>query len=74
MKKLISILILTLTVINANAQSASTYMADAKSGNAEAQYQLGHCYEKGNGVKQDLAEAAIWYRKAAKQGNPARHK
>jgi hypothetical protein len=27
------------------------------------------CYDEGNGVKQDKAEAAKWYLKAAEQGN-----
>jgi hypothetical protein len=34
-----------------------------------AQRLLGHCYETGKGVNQDLAEAASWYRKAAEQGD-----
>jgi len=31
---------------------------------------LGHLYENGLGVKQDFAEAAEWYRRAADQGGP----
>jgi hypothetical protein len=27
------------------------------------------CYDEGEGVKQDKAEAVKWYRKAAEQGN-----
>jgi len=32
---------------------------------------LGDCYAHGTGVKQDPAEAAAWYRKAADKGDPA---
>ena len=33
----------------------------------QAQYDLGVCYESGNGVPQNYAEAVQWYRKAAEQ-------
>jgi TPR repeat protein len=36
---------------------------------AEAQYELAKKYESGEGVPQDLAEAAKWRRKAAAQGH-----
>ena len=42
----------------------------AEAGNANAQYKLGIMYFKGQGVSKDFVEAAKWYRKAAKQGNP----
>jgi TPR repeat protein len=35
-----------------------------------AQYIIGEMYYYGLGVKEDYAEAAIWFRKAAEQGNP----
>ena len=41
----------------------------AEQGNATAQYNLGQMYRRGEGVKQDDAEAVKWYRKAAEQGN-----
>ena len=41
----------------------------AEGGLPEAQLNLGLLYEKGQGVPQDYAEALIWYRKAAEQGN-----
>lgn len=41
----------------------------AKQGNAEAQFNLGLCYTKGEGVAKDEVEAAKLYRKAAEQGN-----
>jgi anti-anti-sigma factor len=42
---------------------------DAKSGDADAQYQLGKCRDEGKGVPQSSAEAISWYRKAAEQGH-----
>ncbi|MEG2465569.1 MAG: SEL1-like repeat protein, partial [Kiritimatiellia bacterium] len=35
---------------------------------ADAQYNLGCCYLKGEGVARDEAEAVEWWRKAAAQG------
>jgi len=40
----------------------------AEQGHAKAQYFLGFLYAEGEGVPQDKAEAARWYRKAAEQG------
>jgi TPR repeat protein len=40
----------------------------AELGDAEAQFNLGVMYDEGAGIKQDLATAASWYRKAAEQG------
>jgi TPR repeat protein len=37
---------------------------------SNAQYIIGEMYYNGFGVKEDHAEAAIWFRKAAEQGNP----
>jgi hypothetical protein len=39
----------------------------ADQGNALAQYALGVMYDNGQGVQQNYAEAAKWYRKAADQ-------
>ncbi|MDO8369525.1 MAG: cell envelope integrity protein TolA [Candidatus Nitrotoga sp.] len=41
----------------------------AAQGDAEAQYNLGVMFHKGEGVAQDYVEAAKWYRLAAAQGN-----
>ena len=41
----------------------------ATQGDAAAQFQMGLAYDRGIGVKQDLPEAAKWYRAAAEQGN-----
>jgi len=43
--------------------------AKAERGDAEAKWKLGTIYAKGQGVKQDYAEAAKWYRQAADQEN-----
>jgi TPR repeat protein len=43
------------------------YMEMAKSGDADAQYNLGSVYETGFGVKADILEAVDWYQKAAEQ-------
>ena len=40
----------------------------AEKGEAIAQYNLGWMYFGGQGISQDFAEAAKWYRKAAEQG------
>ena len=40
----------------------------AEQGEANAQYNLGLMYDKGQGVKQDDVEAVKWYRQAAEQG------
>jgi TPR repeat protein len=41
----------------------------AEQGNDTAQLELGLMYDTGEGVTQDFAEAAHWYRLAAEQGN-----
>ncbi len=40
----------------------------AEQGHAEAQFNIGLMYDKGQGMPQDYAEAAKWYRRAAEQG------
>ncbi len=47
---------------------AEQWRKAAEQGDAEAQYNLGLCYEDGEGVTRDLCEAAKWWRKAAEQG------
>ena len=41
----------------------------AEKGQVDAQYNLGVMYYSGDGVNQDYAEAAKWFRKAAEQGD-----
>ena len=41
----------------------------AEQGDADAQFNLGGMYRRGEGVSKDMAQAAAWYRKAAEQGD-----
>ena len=41
----------------------------ANAGDADAQHNLGSAYDLGQGVPQDNAQAAAWFRKAAEQGH-----
>jgi uncharacterized protein len=41
----------------------------ADQGHAEAQYNLGFCYDKGVGVAQSFVKAFHWFQKAANQGH-----
>jgi TPR repeat protein len=54
----------------ASAQTASDYRAAAEAGDADAQANLGLCYEHGTGVEMNQQEAVRWYRKAAEAGSP----
>ena len=45
------------------------YRKAAEQGDADAQYYLGLCYYRGEGIKQNYEDAVKWYRKAADQGN-----
>ena len=40
----------------------------ATAGHTRAQFYLGTCYDNGNGVDKDIAEAYNWYMKAAEKG------
>ena len=51
------------------ATAIKEFTAEARKGNADAQFLLGNMYRKGQGVPQDYAEAAKWYRKSAEQGD-----
>ena len=44
------------------------YHRGANVGDADAQYNLGEMYRKGQGVERNYAKAMMWYRKAADQG------
>ena len=43
----------------------------ADKGNADLQFVVGTMYARGQGAPQDLAKAAMWFRKAADQGHAA---
>ncbi|MDD3043204.1 MAG: tetratricopeptide repeat protein, partial [Methanosarcinaceae archaeon] len=50
-------------------QAAKRYTKAAELGDAAAQYNLGRCYAKGEGVEKDPDKAAYWFMKAAEQGD-----
>ena len=50
-------------------ESIAAFEQQAASGDAAAQCGLGMMYYGGQGVRQDYAQAATWYRKATEQGN-----
>ena len=47
------------------------FLAAAKEGHANSQFNLAIMYEQGIGVAKDEKEAVVWYGKAAAQGNSA---
>ena len=49
-------------------EAAKWFRKAAEQGHVYAQYNLGYCYDSGEGVTQNYEEAAKWYRKAAEQG------
>jgi TPR repeat protein len=50
------------------SKDLNTYRSMAETGVPEAQYNLGLCYLKGEGVEEDFNQAVKWLRKAAEQG------
>ncbi len=51
-------------------QTINDFLADAETGNAEAQFKAGMCYHIGTyGATQDLRKAAKWYALASEQGH-----
>ena len=71
MKRFILIFVglLCFTLLSALPAYSESLLQKAKSGDAEAQYRLGICYDNGKGVKQDYKEAIRWYKAAAEQGH-----
>jgi TPR repeat protein len=53
------------------SDEVAAFRVDAQAGDAEAQFNLGVMYDRGQGVPQDDVQAAEWYRKAAEQGHAA---
>lgn len=56
-----------------NSIKVETYYSDnllnlARSGDVEAQFNLGYCYYMGLGIDQDYSKAVEWFTKAAEQG------
>lgn len=72
MKKIYLIMILffaTASGVFAQTANIVTLMLKAKSGEAEAQNDLGEAYYDGKGVTENLPEAVKWFTKAAEQEN-----
>jgi TPR repeat protein len=63
-----------LSALSARAREAglNEQLVDcAERGQADAQFDLGRCYQDGAGVERDLAEAGAWYNKAYGRSNVA---
>ena len=71
-KYLLALFFLLMASIAIQAQSYQDfqrYLSEAKSGNRDAQFNVGLFYHTGKaGVKKDYQQAIYWYRKAADQG------
>ena len=65
----ITVLLILMMGTDARGTSFSTINERARKGNAEAQYQLGVIYERGDDQEQNFYKAVRWHRKAAKQGH-----
>ena len=44
-------------------------LAEAKAGDVDVQYLVGHCYKEGTGVAADACEAVRWFTRAAEAGD-----
>ena len=45
------------------------YKIAAREEQADAEYELGRCFELGKGVRKDIDSAIMWYEYAAEHGN-----
>ena len=70
MKKFLMLLFSVLAfALSAASVAEKKLIAAAEKGDAKAQFHLGECYYKGDGVGQDYKQAVYWWRKAADQGD-----
>ena len=70
MKNWLLIMLLMLIPMMASAQSTyKQYIKAAKKGDADAQFRIGSCYSKGDGIEKNEKKAVNWWRKAAEQGH-----
>ena len=51
------------------ARAVPLFRKAAEQGDAQAQNNLGLCYDNGDGVAKDSQQAVYWWRKAAEQGD-----
>ena len=56
-----------LGVVKDEVQAVNWFRKATEQNYAPAQYNLGVCYENGQGLVKDYVEAAKWFRKAAEQ-------
>src|SRR5664279_3654918 len=56
-----------LGVVKDEVQAVNWFRNATEQNYAPAQYNLGGCYDRGEGVAKDYVEAVEWYRKAAEQ-------
>lgn len=69
LKRLFAFALFAFALLGAFAQNdINSIKKAAEQGDAKAQFNLGNCYAKGEGVNKNLKEAAYWYRKAAEKG------
>ena len=66
---MLAVLMMVLMVNVAQADKIEDLTREARSGDVEAQCELGVYYAIGDGVEQDFAKAVEWWTKAAKQGH-----
>ena len=66
---LLGLMVFCLGIVWGGETTPTALRKSAEQGDAKAQYQLGLCYAKGEGVKADAEKAVYWYQKAAEQGN-----
>ena len=67
MKKLLLLIITLLISPNIYAQDFNTQLKLAEQGDAKAQFNVGVCYDTGNGVAKNDKKAYQWYLKSAEQ-------
>ena len=59
------------TYASGNHAAAASLVRLGELGHPTAIYEMGYLYEHGDGVPQDMAEAARWYARGAAMGEPA---
>ncbi len=57
--------------VNDMPKAYKSFLAAAKEGHMDSQFNLGVMYEQGIGVAKDNQQAVVWYAKAAAQGSSA---
>jgi hypothetical protein len=57
------------SAIDGDTEALAQLIGLAKAGDADAQFYLGYMYSFGESVPTDLAQAVVWYQKAAEQGH-----